>query len=58
LYLDEATSQLDSTSAIAMLTLLKRELADSTVIGISHQPDVAKLFERRLELNRGETVRA
>ncbi|MCD5970074.1 ABC transporter ATP-binding protein/permease [Pseudomonas quasicaspiana] len=58
LYLDEATSQLDSQSALALLTLLKRELPDSTVIGISHQQEVAKLFDRKLELNRAEAVLA
>ncbi|UXZ95418.1 ABC transporter ATP-binding protein/permease [Pseudomonas phytophila] len=58
LYLDEATSQLDSQSAVALLTLLKRELPESTVIGISHQQEVAKLFDRKLELNRVEAVLA
>lgn len=46
LYLDEATNQLDETSAQAMLVLLREALPTCTVIGISHQTALAKLFDR------------
>ena len=44
LFLDEATNQLDDASATELLSLLKRELPDTLVIGISHQPPVKELF--------------
>ena len=50
LFLDEATNQLDDASATALLRLLKSELPDTLVIGISHQPPVKALFDRREDL--------
>ena len=50
LFLDEATNQLDDASATALLSLLKRELPDTLVMGISHQPPVKELFDRREDL--------
>ena len=50
LFLDEATNQLDDASATELLSLLKRELPDTLVIGISHQPPVKELFDRREDL--------
>lgn len=50
LFLDEATNQLDDASATELLSLLKRELPDTLVIGISHQPPVKALFERHEDL--------
>ena len=50
LFLDEATNQLDDDSATALLRLLKSELPDTLVIGISHQPPVKALFDRREDL--------
>lgn len=52
LYLDEATSQLDEQTAIELLGTLRRELPGYTVIGISHQASVQRLFKRSLELAR------
>ncbi|PQZ91499.1 MULTISPECIES: ABC transporter ATP-binding protein/permease [Pseudomonas] len=46
LYLDEATNQLDEASAQALLVLLRAELPNCTVIGISHQASLATLFDR------------
>ena len=37
LFLDEATNQLDDESALTLMHLLKRELPDTLVIGISHK---------------------
>ncbi len=51
LFLDEATNQLDDDSATALLRLLKSELPDTLVIGISHQPPVKALFDRREDLS-------
>ena len=47
LFLDEAINQFDDDSATALLRLLKSELPDTLVIGISHQPPVKALFDRR-----------
>ena len=46
LYLDEATNQLDEVSAKALLVLVREELPNCTVIGISHQAALAALFDR------------
>jgi len=51
LFLDEATNQLDDDSVTALLRLLKSELPDTLVIGISHQPPVKALFDRRADLS-------
>lgn len=50
LYLDEATNQLDDKAAQALLLMLRRELPQCTVIGVSHQAQVQTLFDRSLEL--------
>ena len=51
LYLDEATSQLDEPSACALLRRLRERLPHCTLIGISHQPAVQRLFEQRIDLS-------
>ncbi|WP_282875700.1 ABC transporter ATP-binding protein/permease [Pseudomonas peli] len=60
LYLDEATNQLDDRAAQSLLAMLRRELPQCTVIGVSHQERVQALFDRSLELNaqRGELAAA
>lgn len=50
LYLDEATNQLDDASACELLSLLRKALPETLVIGISHQPSVARLFGRTVGL--------
>ncbi|MCP1771803.1 putative ATP-binding cassette transporter [Neisseria perflava] len=50
LLLDEATNQLDDDSALALMQLLQSELPDTAVIAVSHQADVKKLFDTRLDL--------
>ncbi|RMQ40894.1 hypothetical protein ALQ04_00964 [Pseudomonas cichorii] len=50
LYLDEATNQLDDQSACHLLNVIRQQLPDTLVIGISHQPSVATLFQRSLNL--------
>lgn len=50
LFLDEATNQLDDESALTLMHLLKRELPDTLVIGISHQNEIKNLFERKINL--------
>jgi len=52
LYLDEATSQLDVGSAQGLLEMLKRELPGCTVVAVTHQEGVAKVFGKTLELER------
>jgi putative ATP-binding cassette transporter len=52
LYLDEATSQLDLTSAKALLQMLRRELPACTVVGVTHQEGLVGLFERTVELEK------
>ena len=50
LFLDEATNQLDSESALTLIQVLKRALPDTLVIGISHQPEIQALFGRKVNL--------
>ncbi len=50
LYLDESTSALDISSARKLLTLLKSKLPASTVVVVSHQPELADLYDDVLDL--------
>ena len=50
LFLDEATNQLDGESALALMQVLKQNLPDTLVIGISHQPEIQALFGRKVNL--------
>jgi len=52
LYLDEATSQLDLGSARGLLEMLRRELPGCTVVGVTHQEGLARLFDRTAELEK------
>lgn len=52
LYLDEATSQLDLGSARGLLEMLRRELPRCTVVGVTHQEGLARLFDRTAELEK------
>lgn len=50
LYLDEATNQLDDSSAQALLGMLRQRLPGCTVIGVSHQTVLAPLFDESRDL--------
>ena len=50
LFLDEATNQLDGESALTLMQVLKQNLPDTLVIGISHQPEIQALFGRKVNL--------
>ncbi|MFJ4157750.1 ABC transporter ATP-binding protein/permease [Pseudomonas sp. NPDC089752] len=50
LYLDEATSQLDTGSARGLLEMLKRELPGCTVVAVTHQEGLASVFGNTVEL--------
>ena len=50
LFLDEATNQLDGESALALMQVLKQNLPDTLVVGISHQPEIQALFGRKVNL--------
>ena len=50
LFLDEATNQLDGESALTLMQVLKQNLPDTLVIGISHQPEIQTLFGRKVNL--------
>lgn len=56
LILDEATSCLDPSSEWAVLEKIRRGLAESTLIVISHRPSTFSKFDRLLVLSRGEIV--
>lgn len=56
LFLDEATNQLDDESSIALMQMLKTELPDTLVVGISHQSGVQALFDRSMVLRRAEAA--
>lgn len=50
LYLDEATNQLDERAACGLLMRLRERLPGCTLVGVSHQPAVQRLFERSIDL--------
>ncbi|MDU4438930.1 MAG: ABC transporter ATP-binding protein/permease [Neisseria sp.] len=50
LFLDEATNQLDGESSLTLMQVLKQNLPDTLVIGISHQPEIQALFGRKVNL--------
>ncbi|MCS3432077.1 ABC transporter ATP-binding protein/permease [Klebsiella sp. BIGb0407] len=50
LYLDEATSSLDHDSARQLLSLIRRELPETTVIAISHQKELDDMFPQHFDL--------
>lgn len=52
LWLDEATSSLDSASAEKMLALIKSRLPHCTVIAVSHQSEINHHFARQINLDR------
>lgn len=56
LILDEATSCLDPASERAILENIRRSLAASTLIVISHRPSTFSTFDRLLVLSRGEII--
>ena len=56
LFLDEATNQLDDESSIALMQMLKTELPDTLIVGISHQSGVKALFDRRIMLWQAEAA--
>ena len=56
LFLDEATNQLDDESALALMRMLKTELPDTLVVGISHQSGVKVLFDRRITLQQAKAA--
>ncbi|MEE4632961.1 ABC transporter ATP-binding protein/permease [Pseudomonas alliivorans] len=58
LYLDEATNQLDEPSACQLLETVQQALPNTLIIGISHQPAVARLFSRTLTLEVQERALA
>ncbi|MGI3003259.1 ABC transporter ATP-binding protein/permease [Shewanella algae] len=51
LILDEATSSLDEASAKAMVTVLKQQLPETSIMMVSHQRHLDALFEQTLDLN-------
>lgn len=52
IYLDEATSHLDETSANKLLSLIKQHLPSSTVIYISHQQSLAEFADIEVDLSQ------
>ncbi|STZ76719.1 ABC transporter ATP-binding protein/permease [Bergeriella denitrificans] len=51
LYLDENTSALDMQSARYLLNLLKEKLPHTTVVIVSHQPELADMYDEVLDLS-------
>jgi putative ABC transport system ATP-binding protein len=55
---DEPTGNLDSTSGAAIVDLLRSLNADgTTIVVITHNPEVAAAMPRRVEIRDGEIVR-
>lgn len=52
LYLDEVTSSLDNDSAERLMTLVKEELPNSTVIFISHQQGIDRFADMEIDLSQ------
>lgn len=57
LILDEALNSLDEESELWITKRLIADLRDKTVIAVSHRKSAARLFPRRLEIERGGHVR-
>jgi putative ATP-binding cassette transporter len=52
LYLDEATNQLDMVSAREQLEMLRQELPECTLVGVTYQEGLARLFDRTAGLEK------
>jgi vitamin B12/bleomycin/antimicrobial peptide transport system ATP-binding/permease protein len=50
LFLDEATSALDEAMEARLYQLLSSELNDTTLISITHRPQLARFHQQRLRL--------
>lgn len=55
LILDEATSSLDEATASTLIEKVQHELSSSTIIMVSHQSHLKKLFNRTVNLNQFAT---
>ncbi|MBW4023131.1 MAG: ABC transporter ATP-binding protein/permease [Proteobacteria bacterium] len=53
LFLDEATASLDAESELALYTLLRERLANTTLISVAHRETVARLHDRRVVVSQG-----
>lgn len=51
--LDEATAALDTPSQDHVMTMLRQELKDATVVSIGHRPELADFHHRKIILRRG-----
>ena len=56
LYLDENTSALDMQSARTLLNLIKQYLPDTTVVMVSHQPELADMYDEVLDLTQFKVI--
>lgn len=54
IFLDEATNQLDSESALILMHKLKSALPNSLCIGITHQENIKNLFTSSIHLGIGK----
>jgi putative ATP-binding cassette transporter len=52
-FLDEATSALDEGLEYAVYDLIRTELPDTILVGVSHRPSVDKYHDKHLELLGG-----
>jgi putative ATP-binding cassette transporter len=50
--MDEATSALDEESQARMMEFLRADLANSTVLSVTHRPGLEEFFEREIKLVR------
>lgn len=56
LFLDEATANLDPEAEAALYALLRERLPKTTLISIAHRELVARLHDRRVEVDHGAIV--
>lgn len=54
LFLDEATNQLDETSAVAIMQMLKQQLPHTLCLATSHQSQVVGLFDRIVRIDQAQ----
>jgi putative ATP-binding cassette transporter len=52
LIMDESTSALDEESQARMMEFLRTDLADATVLSVTHRPGLEEFFEREINLVR------